>query len=188
MDAAPRNPLRGRYSVTALLTLAGVIAAMLAETAVSTRNERQLRAAGAVEPPDDVYRAMALVYPAAFVVLCAEGFVRDVGTDRWFLAGLGVLIAAKGLKYWAVTTLGPRWTFRVLVPPASTRIERGPYRLMAHPNYLAVAGELTGAAIAMHAAWAGVPAVVAFVLLMLRRIRIEERALSSPADERYQAS
>ena len=39
------------------------------------------------------------------------------------------------------------WTFRVLVPPGSARTLRGPYRLLRHPNYVAVVGELAGFAL-----------------------------------------
>jgi methyltransferase len=84
---------------------------------------------------------------------------------------------AKALKYWAIATLGRRWTFRVLVPPGSTRIVAGPYRWMRHPNYVAVIGELAGAAAMMRAIVAGPIATVGFGALMLARIRIEERAL-----------
>ena len=53
----------------------------------------------------------------------------------------------------------------------------GPYRLMRHPNYLGVAGELAGAALMAHAPIAGVISLVVFGTLMLARIRVEERAL-----------
>jgi methyltransferase len=150
---------------------------MLAETAISSRHDGALRAAGAVEPPGDVYRIMAVAYPAAFVAILAEGLLRGVASDGWFAAGLAVFAASKALKYWAIASLGPRWTFRVLVPPGSTRTSGGPYRWVAHPNYVAVAGELAGAALAMHALVAGPLAVAGFGLLMRRRITIEETAL-----------
>jgi methyltransferase len=57
-------------------------------------------------------------------------------------------------------------------------IERGPYRWLAHPNYIAVVGELAGVAIAMHAVITGPAAVATFGLLMRRRVGIEERALA----------
>jgi methyltransferase len=155
-----------------------IVAGMLAETAWSARNERRLRAAGAVEPRGDVYRAMAVAYPAAFVVMVLEGYLRGVSSDRWLVAGIAVFAAAKTLKYWAVASLGDRWTFRVLVPPRSTRVTRGPYRWLAHPNYVAVAGELAGVALAMHAMVTGPIAVAGFGWLMLRRIRVEELALA----------
>ena len=46
---------------------------------------------------------------------------RHVSPDAGFAAGLALFAAAKALKYWAIASLGPRWTFRILVPPGSTR-------------------------------------------------------------------
>ena len=93
------------------------------------------------------------------------------------LAGAIVFTAAKVLKYWAIATLGPRWTFRVLVPPGSARVTGGPYRLLRHPNYVAVAGELAGVALMAQAPISGPIAVVAFGALMMARVGVEERAL-----------
>lgn len=163
----------------AILLAAAIVLPMLAETWLSARHERALRAGGAVEPPGDVYRAMAIAYPGAFVLIVAEGALRGAAVDRTFAAGLVVFAAAKALKYWAIATLGPRWTFRVLVPPRSTRTIAGPYRHIAHPNYVAVAGELVGAALAARAFVAGPIALAGFGLLMRRRIAVEERALAA---------
>ncbi|HEY2435434.1 MAG TPA: isoprenylcysteine carboxylmethyltransferase family protein [Vicinamibacterales bacterium] len=151
---------------------------MLGETSLSSRHARALRARGAVEPAGDVYRAMALAYPGAFAAIFVEGLLRGSAVDGWFTAGLGLLVAAKALKYWAIATLGERWTFRVLVPPRSTATSAGPYRWLTHPNYLAVVGELAGAGVAAHAPIAGVAAVVGFGLLIRRRIAIEDIALA----------
>ena len=49
---------------------------------------------------------------------------------------------------------------------------------MAHPNYVGVAGELIGAALAMHATVTGPIAVAGFCILMVRRVVIEEKALA----------
>jgi methyltransferase len=120
---------------------------------------------------------MAMAYPGAFVAMIAEGALHGAFADGWFTTGLAVFALAKALKYWAIASLGPRWTFRVLVPPGSTRTVRGPYRWIAHPNYVAVAGELAGVALASHAVFTGPLAVAGFGWLMLRRISIEEKAL-----------
>ena len=155
-----------------------VFALMAIEAVVAARHERGLRALGAVEPDGDVYRVMQFAYPAAFIAMVAEGVWREVGVDAIASAGAWVFIAAKALKYWAIATLGGRWTFRVLVPPGSLRIVRGPYRWIAHPNYVAVTLELLGVALAVHALFTGPIAVAGFGYLMLRRIRIEEKALA----------
>ena len=163
--------------MTMALVTVLVVVPMLVETTVSSRNEARLRAAGAVEPPGDVYRIMVVAYPAAFVAMVAEGALRGAESDAWLRAGLAVFVIAKALKYWAIGSLGPRWTFRVLVPPGSARTLSGPYRWFAHPNYVAVAGELVGVALAAHAVVSGPAAVGGFTYLMLRRIRVEEAAL-----------
>jgi methyltransferase len=155
-----------------------IFAAMLAEAVVAGRHDRALRRLGAVEPAGDVYAAMQIAYPASFIVILAEGCWRGAPLDGIAVVGLCVLAVAKALKYWAIATLGTRWTFRVLVPPGSSRIAAGPYRWLSHPNYLAVAGEISGAALAMHAFVSGPVALAGFIFLMRRRIRIEESALA----------
>jgi methyltransferase len=125
---------------------------MIGEAIVSSRHDRALRARGAIEPEGDVYKVMQLAYPGCFLILLAEGALRGVRWDAITGVGAAIFAAAKALKYWAIASLGERWTFRVLVPPGSTPTRRGPYRWISHPNYVAVAGELAGTAVAMHAA------------------------------------
>ncbi len=152
-------------------------APMLAEAARSSANERRLRGMGAVEPRDDVYARMQVVYPTCFVAMIVESWLRGRSPAGAAVAGIVVFGAAKMLKYWAIYTLGDRWTFRVLVPPGSRRSFAGPYRFMRHPNYLAVIGELGGFALLAGAHWTGVASLVAFGALLRARIKVEERAL-----------
>jgi methyltransferase len=154
-----------------------IVVPLLCEWWVSTRNERELRARGAVEPGGDVYVLMQVLYPASFVAIIAECAQRDPARDTVVAAGFAIFVGAKMLKYLAITTLGVRWTFRVLVPPGSSPITGGPYRVIRHPNYVAVMGELIGAALIGHAIVTGPVAVTAFGVLILLRIRVEERAL-----------
>jgi methyltransferase len=160
-----------------LLLATIVLVPMLFEGALSRRNERQLRAMGATEPHDDVFWMMQVAYPAAFLAMFVEGWIRGPLVDVHVAAGFAVFVGAKLLKYWAILALGVRWTFRVLVPPGSTRVLVGPYRLLRHPNYVAVLGELLGAGLIAHAPIATPLALVGFGALILLRIAVEERAL-----------
>lgn len=165
--------------LTPVITSFGVIfVPMIAEAIVSAGHDRALRARGAIEPEGDVYQLMQVVYPAGFLVLLAEGLLRGIRWDGPMAAGAVVFVVAKALKYWAIASLGERWTFRVLVPPGSTPTRHGPYRWTHHPNYVAVAGEFLGAAIAMHALVSGVPVTAAFIFLLWRRVAVEEKALA----------
>lgn len=160
-----------------LLLATIVVVPMLFETVLSRRNERQLRAMGASEPHDDVYWMMRIAYPAAFAVMFVEGWARRDVVDVHVAEGFALFVGAKLLKYWVILSLGVRWTFRVLVPPGSTRVLVGPYRVLRHPNYVAVIAEIAGASLIAHAPIAGAIAVVGFGAILLLRIRVEERAL-----------
>ncbi len=160
------------------LVITAVFVLMALETRLSRAHERTLRARGALEPAGDVYGLMQAIYPLAFLMPAVEGWLtRANGAPLW-IAGLIVWSGAKALKYWAMATLGERWTFKVLVPPGSSRIRTGPYALLSHPNYIAVAGEILGAALLMGGERSGLIFTILFSCLMLRRIHIEERSLS----------
>jgi methyltransferase len=150
---------------------------MIGEALLSARNERRLRQQGAVEPSDDVFAAMQMTYPSSFAAMIVEHWIRQPSADGVTAAGAIVFGAAKALKYWAIASLGPRWSFRVLVPPRSELVTTGPYRFMRHPNYLGVLGELAGMALLAHAPVSGVSALLVFSALLRARIRVEERAL-----------
>jgi methyltransferase len=164
-----------RTALSALL----VLVFLILETLRSRANERALRARGAIEPTGDVYRAMFVAYPLALLAPFAAALATRPATTPVWAAGLGLFLAAKALKFWAIHALGWRWTFRVLVVPGEPLVTSGPYRYLRHPNYLAVLGEIAGAALMCAAPVTGAAGFLGFGSLMLRRMTIEERALTS---------
>jgi methyltransferase len=160
--------------VAAVLIVVAVT--MLAEARISGAHERKLRAAGAVEPSGDAYPLMRVAYPAGFAVMAVEAAVRDT-SSALVVAGVVIFALAKALKWWAIASLGDRWSFRVLVLPGAALIDTGPYRFLRHPNYLAIVGELVGVALMLGAFWTGTLACIGFGALMWMRIGIEEAAL-----------
>jgi methyltransferase len=158
-----------------------VFASMLIEARRAASNERAQRARGGIEPPDDVYGMMRVVYPAAFLVMFAEGLIRGRPSTTLMIAGAVIFAAAKALKWWAILSLGPFWTFRVIVVPGSPMVAKGPYRWVRHPNYVGVLGELAGVATFTGALVSGTVAIVAFAGLLIKRIAVEERMLDVAA-------
>ncbi len=161
-----------------LVLLACAFVPMAFEARLAARHDRALRAAGAVEPGNDVFPLMQWAYPLAFLGMGLEAWARGAQAHVVFLAGLALFGLAKAIKYWAIATLGSRWTFRVLVPPDSSRVTTGPYRFMNHPNYLGVVGEIAGMALMAQAPIAGSVSVIVFGVLIVKRIRVEEGALA----------
>jgi methyltransferase len=161
----------------AAATAAAVFLVMLGEAVLSRVNEAALRKRGAVEPPDDVYRTMQWAYPAAFAAMVVEGAWRGPAPAAVLLGGLAIFGLAKALKMWAIISLGELWSFRVLVLPGRALVTTGPYRVMRHPNYVAVLGEILGVALTVWAPATGAIALAGFAALLRRRIAVEERAL-----------
>ena len=160
-----------------------IIGLLLAETRVSMSHEQLLRKVGAIRPDGDPYLALAVLYPAVFVAIVGEGLWRashsiavETGAN-WFVSGLILFAASKGLKYWAIGSLGIRWTFKVFVIPGRPLVANGPYRYLAHPNYVGVVGELVGAAMMCGAPIAGVIGTVAFGAALWQRVRFESAVL-----------
>jgi methyltransferase len=158
--------------------LAAVGLERVAELAVSSRNVRAALTRGAVERGLGHYPVMVVLHTGLLVGALAEVLL----AERPFLPWLGwpmlvVVLAAQGLRWWCIRTLGPQWSTRVVVLPGAPLVERGPYRWMRHPNYLAVVAE--GVALPLvHSAWVtAVVFTVANAVLLRTRIRCEEAAL-----------
>jgi len=174
--------------MTTALLAAIVFGTMLLEARRASRNERAQLARGGVEPQGDVYRVMRVVYPLAFLAMLVEGIARgsDLSSPR-VAAGAAIFAGAKALKWWAILSLGPSWTFRIIVVPGAPLVTRGPYRWLRHPNYAGVMGELVGVLLMAGAPVSGLAALTVFGLLVARRIAVEERALAA-AQERSATS
>jgi methyltransferase len=165
---------RGLY----LALLAAVAASRLVELAISRRNERLLRREGAREAGGASFRAMFALHVLLFALPPAEVFLLDRRFDpRVGGPALALLLAATALRLVVIRTLGRFWNARAVVSPATEVCDRGPYRFVRHPNYVAVAAEVLALPL-VYSAW--ISALVlsaANAALLARRIAAEERAL-----------
>jgi methyltransferase len=161
-----------------LLLVAAVALERVAELVVSRRHERALRGRGAVEHGAGHYSAMVVLHTLLLVAAPAEVLL----LDRPFLPALGwpmlaLVAGTMALRWWVIATLGERWTTRVLVLPSAPLVTRGPFRLLPHPNYLAVVVEVVALPL-VHTAWATALVCGLANLAILRvRIGVEDAAL-----------
>lgn len=154
----------------------------LAELRVSNRHVARARARGGVESGRGHYPVMVVLHTGLLVGALAEVVV----ADRPFLPWLGwpmlaLVLAAQALRWWCIATLGEQWSTRVLVVPGAPRVRSGPYRWLAHPNYVAVVVE--GVALPLvHTAWVTACVfTVANAALLAVRVRCEDDALAALA-------
>lgn len=155
----------------AVLFLAYVIVERLIELPIATRNTKRLKAVGGVEHSPGHYPLIVAVHTSwilAMVWLGHDTYLNYV----W----LGVYAVLQILRVYILGTLGTRWTTRIIVLPDETKVTKGPFGLVPHPNYLLVIAEIMVAPLVL-GLWevaAVFGALNAAVLVI--RISAEERA------------
>ena len=166
-------------SLTAFTILVALVAVeRLAELVVSNRNAAWSFARGGRESGQGHYPFMVVLHSGFLVAMLVEAWLRRPAVSpvlAWTM--LALVLASQALRWWCIATLGRRWNTRVIVVPGMEPVRSGPYRLIPHPNYVAVVVE--GAALPLvHDAW--VTALAFTVLnagLLTVRILAENAAL-----------
>jgi methyltransferase len=164
--------------MTPYVALIVVVAAeRLAELVVARRNLAWARRRGGRELGFGHYPFMVVLHIGLLVGCLVEA------SHRPFIPALGwpmlaLVILAQALRWWCISTLGPRWNTRIIVIPGLPLVDGGPYRWLRHPNYVAVV--LEGIALPLvHTGW--ITALVFTVLdagLLRVRISSENAAMA----------
>jgi methyltransferase len=155
----------------------------VAELVVSNRNARWSLAHGGRESGRSHYPVMVLLHTGLLVGMLVEVWVRRPDVPLALAAPMLLLVvASQALRWWCIVTLGRQWNTRVIVVPGMPRVTGGPYRLLPHPNYVAVVVE--GLALPLlGGAWiTAVVFTVANAVLLTVRIRVEDEALRALPD------
>jgi len=159
-------------SWAALAILGFVTLQRLAELILSQRNTKRLLARGAYEVAPEHYPFLVLLHATWLAVLWFFGPGPPI-----HLIPLALFAILQLGRVWVISTLGERWTTRIIVLPGAPLVTSGPYRWVNHPNYLIVIGEFAVLPLVF-----GLP-MVAIVFSLLNaailavRIKAENRAL-----------
>jgi methyltransferase len=146
----------------------------LGELVLSRYNTSRLLARGAIEVGAGHYPLVVSVHAAWLIALWVWGRDQDV-----ILPALAGFVVLQGLRLWVLATLGPRWTTRIIVLPGEPLVASGPYRYLAHPNYVVVAGEIALLPLALHLPLLALIFTALNAAVLAIRIRIEAHALSA---------
>jgi methyltransferase len=119
------------------ILIAFISAQRLAELWWSKQNETRLLAAGGVEFGRWHFALLVALHAAWLLGMWLRGYDHPVITVY-----LAVFVTLQIVRLWVLVTLGRRWTVRIIVVPGEQPAARGPYRLLRHPNYAVVAGEI----------------------------------------------
>lgn len=160
-----------------VLGVALVAVQRLLELALARRNERRVRARGAVERGRGHYPLMVALHASWLLSTLVEGLLRGPDLPAYWPLPLAAFLLVQPLRYWAIFSLGDNWNTRILVVPGTKLVRRGPYRYLKHPNYLVVVMEILSFPL-VFGAWITALVFSALnALLLYVRVREEDRAL-----------
>jgi protein-S-isoprenylcysteine O-methyltransferase Ste14 len=105
--------------------------------------------------------------------------------QMYALVGVFLFVVGLFLRWWAIITLGRFFTVDVTIEKDHELVERGPFRVVRHPSYTGVLLAFVGFALTLRN-WAAllivlVPIFAAFI----RRMNVEEEALSRALGAHY---
>jgi methyltransferase len=158
----------------AYVILALVAVQRLAEVAYAERNTRALLARGAVEVGRAHYPLIVLLH-AAWLVAIVVFLPRPTPIN---LVALTAFIVLQGLRVWVLATLGPYWTTRIITLPGAPLVRRGPYKLLRHPNYTVVIGEIAVLPLVFGELRVAIVFSILNAIILFWRIRQENAALA----------
>lgn len=151
-----------------------VAAQRLGELVLANRNTARLLARGAVEMGAGHYPLFPLLHGSWLLALLLL-----VPAQAPIHAGLLLLfLLLQAGRVWVIATLGRFWTTRIITLPGAPLVRRGPFRLVRHPNYLIVAGEIAVLPLALGAWELALLFSLLNAALLAYRIRVEEAALA----------
>ncbi len=154
-----------------------VIIQRLIELVIAKRNEKISLKNGGVEYDKKGYFVIVIMHIFFFISLFAEKFYFERALNKFWIIFLILFIAAQVLRYWSIISLGSMWNTRIIIIPGSKLVKYGPYKYFKHPNYMAVITELAVIPFMFSCFFTAVIFSSINLLLLKRRIEIEENAL-----------
>jgi len=111
----------------------------------------------------------------------------DFTESDWILPlAVGLFATGLAVRWWAIVTLGRFFTVDVVIEQDHELVQRGPFRWVRHPSYTGVLLAFLGWGMTL---WNWVALAVVLVpifVAFLRRMKVEEEALSRALGQRYE--
>lgn len=155
-----------------IVILLAVTLQRLGELWLSNRNTRRLLAQGAREYGATHYPLIVAVH--ALWLISLWWLAPGRGVDGFWL---GLFVLLEIARIWILATLGRRWTTRIIVPPQAPLVRGGPYRIVNHPNYVVVIGEIAALPLVFGLWQVALIFTLLNAAILAIRIREENRAL-----------
>jgi methyltransferase len=155
-----------------ILFLGFIILQRLSELLIARRNTARLLVRGAHEVGAAHYPLMVGMHSAWMACLVIFGYAEPVAFG-W----LAVFAILQVSRVWILTTLGSRWTTRIIILEEPL-VVRGPFKYVSHPNYMLVVAEIIVAPMVLGLVWVALVFTILNAAMLWVRIRVEHQALA----------
>lgn len=154
----------------------------LIELLIAKRNEKWMKARGALEFGQAHYRVMVLIH-VLFLLLF---FVEVISFNKTISSAWPILLTlffiTQAGRIWALKSLGRFWNTKIIVLPHASITKRGPYRYLKHPNYVIVIIEILVIPLMFKAYFTFALFTLLNIIILSIRIPAEEQALKQLTD------
>jgi protein-S-isoprenylcysteine O-methyltransferase len=129
----------------------------------------------------------AAVFVARSRSLRAVLWMFELPESNWIpVLAVGLFALGLAVRWWAIITLGRFFTVDVVVEKDHEVVQRGPFRFVRHPSYTGVLLAFVGWALTLGNWGAILVMLVPIFIAFVRRMRVEEQALTGALGSRYQ--
>ncbi len=161
-----------------LLLLLFVTLERLGELWLARHNTAKLLEKGAFEVASAHYPVIVILHASWLIGLWWFAFNHLIDGFWLFLFALLQI-----LRLWTLTTLGARWTTRIVILPNASLVKKGPYRFLSHPNYAVVIGEIAVLPLCFNLPYFAIIFSVLNAMILVIRIKAENMALREICNE-----
>jgi methyltransferase len=149
----------------------------LIELRVAKKNEKWMKAQGAIEFGTRHYQLIVWMHGLFFISFIIEKLTFNRGVSPIWPYLLVFFLFVQLVRVWAILSLGKYWNTKILVLPNAEVVKKGPYRYIKHPNYFVVIMELAVVPLLFEAYVTAVLFSLLNIMILSIRIPEEENAL-----------
>lgn len=154
------------------------VAIRLATLVISLRNEKAMKAAGAVELGAQNSGILAGCHILFYLAAIGEGLWRGDAPDAVTWIGLALYVFGIAVLFLVIRLLGRFWTVKLILARDHVLVTHPLFRQVRHPNYyLNLLPELVGLALTFHAFGTLLIGLPLYAIPLFIRIRQEEAAM-----------
>ena len=157
-----------------IVFIAFLVTQRLTELYISKRNEKWLIAQGAIEHGRGHYPYIVALHTSFIVSLIAEYYFTGGQPISYIALSLFILLLA--FKYWVLSSLGTYWNTRIYRIPGAVAVQKGPYKLFKHPNYVDVVCEIAIIPLVFHLYYTAIIFSILNAIMLSVRISVENKA------------